>query len=135
MDYSGEYIDTDGGNYTTVRVDPDKIMDELTRCISRLKDRIEKLEAELKEAKDKAYRDNEMKRMSESLEEAKEMLHRGFPITKDEFDDIKRWERRWIESTGRRGCHFNYIFCPTELGIWGVVEAPDGERFTFRDIG
>lgn len=54
--------------------------------------RIKYLGEENKKLKDEHYKDSEMQRMKTELEKAKDDLHRGFPISKEEEEKIKEWQ-------------------------------------------
>ena len=54
--------------------------------------RIKYLGEENKKLKEEHYKDSEMQRMEAELEKAKDDLHRGFPISKEEEEKIKEWQ-------------------------------------------
>ena len=109
--------------------------------------RIKYLEEENKKLKDEHYKDSEMQRMEAELEEAKDNLYRGFPISKKEEEKIREWELKHdaekhglktmeqrLRAGGCIGGRLTYHFVPTSIGVIGEVECSCGERFTFQDI-
>ena len=135
MIYSGEYGDGS-------RVNPDPIMDELNKCIQHLKNRIEDLENELKKVKDETYKDTEIKRMKEELDNIQSERFYGFDISREEYEKINSWKNDWFNRKrggnhymGASGGGFTYKFVPTGLGTSGKIIATDGEEFVFQEIG
>ena len=105
------------------------------------------LEEENKKLKDEHYKDSEMQRMKTELEKAKDDLHRGFPISKEEEEKIKEWqlkhdaEKHGLKTMEQRlragGCcggRYTYQFVPTSIGTIGEVICSCGEKFTFQDL-
>lgn len=54
--------------------------------------RIKYLGEENKKLKEEHYKDSEMQRMEAELKKAKEDLYRGFPISKEEEEQIRKWQ-------------------------------------------
>ena len=54
--------------------------------------RIKYLGEENKKLKDEHYKDSEMQRMEAELKKAKDDLYRGFPISEKEQEKIREWE-------------------------------------------
>lgn len=109
--------------------------------------RIKYLEEENKKLKDDHYKDSEMQRMKTELEKAKDDLHRGFPISKEEEEKIKEWqdkhdaEKHGLKTMEQRlragGCcggRYTYKFIPTSIGVIGEIICSCGEKFTFQDL-
>lgn len=109
--------------------------------------RIKYLEEENKKLKDEHYKDSEMQRMEVELKEAKDDLYRGFPISKEEQEKIREWELKHdaekhglktmeqrLRAGGCIGGRYSYHFIPTSIGTIGEVECSCGEKFTFQDL-
>ena len=109
--------------------------------------RIKYLEEENKKLKDEHYKDSEMQRMEAELKKAKEDLHRGFPISKEEQERIREWQlehdavkhglktmEQRLRAGGCIGGRLTYHFIPTSIGNIGEVECSCGEKFTFQNF-
>lgn len=105
------------------------------------------LEEQNKKLHDEFYKDHELQRMKNDLEEMKEDYLRGFPISKKEQNKIDEWIERHekeahncytFENKLRRGgCiggTYTYHFIPTSIGTIGIVKCNCGAEFTFQNI-
>lgn len=139
----GEYWTNDITVY-----DFDKCIDALKQRNDDQISRIKYLEAENKKLKDKSYKDNELKKMKDSLEQMKKDYWRGFPISEDEEKSINKWkENHETEIHGvttlnqklkRGGCiggNYSYHFIPTSIGVSGKIKCSCGAEFEFCEIG
>ena len=54
---------------------------------------IQKLQEQLKDAKDKAYKDKELAAARDAIKEMNEKLSHSFEVTKDEWDAIHKWQQ------------------------------------------
>lgn len=121
--------------------DKEKLLNEIKGQLDYYENRINQLMESNKKLKDDHYKDLELTRMKEELESMKASFHRGFPISEEEDKAIRAWEDEWFEKKrggdkylGAIGGGFTYEFHPTGIGTVGTIIAPDGERFTFREL-
>ena len=110
----------------------EKAIDEHLNAIKRnllsKEDTIACLRKELKKAKDEAYASEEMTRMKEELDRARESLYRGFPIDEDEDEHIRDRQHRHetLYHKNPKGYHgaigggYTYKFYPTSIGVIGT---------------
>ena len=125
------------------------VKSELDSCVKRVSDRfatleetINNLKAENEKLKLEHYKDDELKRLSEELKQARDDLSRGFEISKEEFDAIHAWKVAHENEkhggypcySGAIGGQYDYIFTPTSIGDVGEIRCTCGETFRFRDL-
>lgn len=87
----------------------------------RLREKVNYLESE-------NYKDEELQKMKAQLEKIQENYRRGFPITKEEFDDINKWKKNHDATEhgnvdgyhGAIGGGYTYEFIPTSIGSFGT---------------
>lgn len=133
----------------------DRVFDPgLERCFETIRTalaqnarRIQYLEEENKKLKEEAYRDKELARMKELLEEARKDLSRGFDISEAEEKAIDEWIEKHeakkrklktpyqrMKAQGVSGGRYSYHFYPTALGTAGVIRCYCGAEFEFMQI-
>lgn len=61
-------------------------------------------------------------------------LMRGFPISEEENERIKRWKAEHKKVCSCGGC-YEYRFVPSPLGDSGYILCSCGAKFVFREIG
>ena len=74
------------------------------------------------------YKDEELQNMKAQLEKIQEDYWRGFPITKEESDDITKWKKNHDATEhgnadsyhGTIGGGYTYEFIPTSIGSFGT---------------
>ena len=145
----GEYstYDTETGEFTQVY--------ELEKCLRAIRVRnsdnerhIKYLEEENKKLKENNYKDEELSKMKQQLDEMQKDYWRGFPISKDEENAIEEWKKKHDEDVhglttnnlrmkaeGVSGGRYSYHFVPTALGTSGVIKCSCGAKFEFQEIG
>lgn len=87
----------------------------------RLREKVNYLESE-------NYKDEELQKMKAQLEKIQEDYRRGFPITKEESDNIYKWKKNHdaTEHGNADGYHgtigggYTYEFLPTSIGSFGT---------------
>ena len=86
--------------------------------------------------KGEAYKDEELAKMKEQYEKMKADYYRGFAISKEEEEKIKKWKETLPDAnTGAIGGRFTYQFICTSIGNIGTVkDSVTGEEFTFREL-
>ena len=101
---------------------------------------IEKLEKENKALKDEHYKDEELKRIQEELTSLRRARYRGFPISEEEQEKIKEWQRKHdkevhsVTNVTAIGGKYTYEFIPTSIGTFGSVKCVCGAKFDFQEI-
>ena len=145
----GEYgtYDTETGEFTQVY--------ELEKCLRAIRVRnsdnerhIKYLEEENKKLKENNYKDEELSKMKQQLDEMQKDYWRGFPISKDEENAIEEWKKKHDEDVhglttnnlrmkaeGVSSGRYSYHFVPTALGTSGVIKCSCGAKFEFQEIG
>jgi hypothetical protein len=109
--------------------------------------RIDRLVKENKSLTDEYSKDEEIQKMNQQLDNMREDLRRGFPITEIENERIKTWKNEHEEKVhgitksskkmrygGTIGGSYTYKFTPTSIGVFGTVECSCGERFDFSEL-
>lgn len=107
---------------------------------------IEKLEKENKALKDEHYKDGELQRIQEELTSLKRARYRGFPISEEEQEKIKKWQKEhdkevhgvtdikgYLTKAGAIGGDYTYEFVPTSIGTFGSVKCTCGAKFEFQE--
>lgn len=127
-DYWGGY---NGQNYDGMTKEEtiDKFCFNIKANIMTREETIQRLQDELKAAKDEAYASEEMQRMKEELERTKKAYYRGFPISEQEQEQIRAWQKKHDVVAhnnpkhyhGTSGGGYSYIFYPTAIGTSGVI--------------
>lgn len=87
---------------------------------------IRNLKAELSALKEEKWKDEELQKMQNELKAARSDMSRGFPITKDELEQINKWKK--LHDTeihnnpdgyhGTAGGGYTYEFYPTGIGTF-----------------
>lgn len=106
-------------------------LDAVKELFKEKEDKITSLKAENERLKSENYKDEELAKMKAKMEqamqqrkEAYDAMYRGFPISKEEQDDINNWMRAHDITThgntkgyhGAIGGGFDYVFTPTSIG-------------------
>ena len=99
----------------------ERLCEELIRKFNSQEEKM----AELKAENDRLYKN----------------IGRGFPITEEEDQDIKKWIKNHVEEkhsghfyVGAIGGMFSYNFLPTSIGTIGEIKCSCGETYTFREL-
>lgn len=133
------------GKYTDV-----KPLDDLFRGIKAHINSVEQrnayLEEENKKLKDEHFKNEKLNEIQNELDAVRESLYRGFPISKEEDEKIKKWIQKHEEechganyskgkyrNVGAIGGAYTYEFVPTSLGTIGTIKCTCGAKFTFSD--
>ena len=129
-------------------------VDNLEKCFESIREtvdgkdaRIKYLEKQNKELLDEAYKDNKLKEMQDELNRMRADYRRGFPITEDEENAIKKWcdehdrkkhglktDKDKMKAGGCIGGRYSYELTPTSIGIIGEVKCSCGKKFCFREL-
>lgn len=127
--------------------------DEIIRAIKQRNEdnlqTINRLEEENEKLKEEIWKDEELQKMRQELEDMREEYYRGFPISKKEDESIKEWikeheakvhgldtlEKR-MKAAGVSGGGYTYKFYPTAIGTSGeIICNRCGELFEFCGLG
>ena len=110
-----------------------EVYNEYERVLSENK----RLVAENNELKSGAWKDKKFAEMANRYDEMSEDISRGFPVTKEESEAIKKWmEQHEKQYTGTIGGRYEYRFFPTSIGVCGkVVDTLTDDSFTFQELG
>lgn len=131
-----------------------KSLDNIKSYCDDLESRIESLEKENRELRDEHYKDLELQKMQQELENTQRKISeirksslRGFPITEDEETTIEKWKEDHdrdvhglstpdlrYKAGGCSGGRYTYKFVPTSLGTIGKVICSCGAEFQFQDL-
>lgn len=96
------------------------------------------LRTENRKLKEGIWEKEYVKETMEAYNRMKADYYRGFPISEDEWEKLKEWQKQYINSDtniGAIGGMFTYKFTPTSIGTSGVCIAPNGDEFEFQTIG
>lgn len=106
--------------------------EEAIACIRReinfLRSQNKRLLEENKELKNEHYKDEELSKMKDRLDNMYKEYCQGFPITDEEEREIQKWKNRHF------GGDFAYEFISTEIGIVGIVKYSCGDEFVFKKL-
>lgn len=134
-----------------------KSNEDLLKAISTVleeKDKeIERLTAENEDMKSEYYKDEQILKMQQKIDEMKEKVNvlrkssmRGFPISEEEEKKIAEWQKKHLKkkhwdkehdcpkSAGAIGGRFSYHFIPTSIGVIGEVKCSCGKKFCFQEL-
>lgn len=123
-----------------------ELLDQISTEVDIKDTLIKLLQDENKRLKDNNYKDVELLKLKSELEKVKKDLHRGFPITEEEMDKIKDWEKKHeenvhglktledrLKSQGCCGGTYEYKFIPTSIGVYAeVICSRCGDKFVFQ---
>jgi len=128
------YDEEEGCSHRIERLD-DAIRSIQVRFTDLTKE-VEELRDENKHLKNEHYKDEELRRMKQELDNARIDLLRGFPIFPHEKEIIDKFV--FAHSTDpkhpAKGVSFYYTFTPTEVGIFGKITcAYCGETCCFQE--
>lgn len=109
---------------------------------------LERLREENKRLREEYSKDEEIQKLQAELKAAKENASRGFIITEEQQEAINEWKRKHEEemhglktlddklsNRGAIGGNYQYIFTPTSIGVSGVIRCSCGAEFEFQEIG
>lgn len=105
----------------------DERIDNIKQFILILVHNNDRLQKKFNELYDEKWADKTLQDMKKELEQTKQNMHRGFPITKAEEKKINNWILKHDEEIhnnfnhyhGASGGNYEYSFYPTGLGTIG----------------
>lgn len=134
--------------YDGVWTDVIKTEDAVRAILCRHKhdlDTLERLEEENKKLKTEAWKDEELLKMKNQLDDVMAEYRRGFPISEEEEKRIQEWRNahdkeahgldtphKQLLAGGTIGGRYSYHFIPTLIGVSGTVRCNKcGAEFEF----
>lgn len=121
-----------GETYDVIRTEKDleQLMILLRGNILSRERNLEELRAELKHRKEEVYRDEEVARLQEQVDQYWEQLRYGFGVTKAEHEKVYQWQKNHdaTEHKNPKGYHgvsgggYSYVFYPTGIGTFWHCE-------------
>lgn len=125
----------------------DKALSIIQQNVERLKQENQRLREENSKLRDEAYKDNELIKMKTELDSFKREYYRGFPISKEERQQIAEWKEKHeaeahncyslgdrLRRSGTIGGSYTYEFIPTSIGTVGKIKCSCGAEFTFCEL-
>lgn len=105
----------------------DEAIDVVQMLFETANEEIDNLRSELAALKEEKWRDEELQKMQSELKDARSDMSRGFPITKDELEQINKWKKLHDTAIhnnpdgyhGTFGGGYTYEFYPTGIGTFG----------------
>ena len=143
----GKYYAYDkNGEYTEV-YDLEKCLKAIRVRNERNEEFIKELVEENKRLKSDYYKDEEIKKLQNKIDDLNADYNRGFPITQKEEAKIKKWMKKHDEEVhglikdddrlragGCIGGRYEYVFLPTTIGTIGKVKCSCGSEFVFQEM-
>lgn len=118
-------------------------IDDVTKVYNSQKAKIKNLQEENEYLKTKAYKDEEIKKLTDKIEQLRDEQYKGFFMSQVETEAAMEWQKAHIQDVhdghsyaGAVGGLFSYVFTPTGIGICGEIECNRcHERFCFCELG
>lgn len=142
-----KYHTFDHGRYVEV-VDVDTICDSIRHLVDRAERQAAYATSEMDKLKQENWKDEQLQKMQDELDRAKQDYYRGFPISEKEHEAIQAWKDQHytnqhhapdiesrIRMQGVSGGLFSYIFLPTSIGTSGVCRCNSCYRKAIDKVG
>lgn len=122
-------------NYRVIfGLDISKQLQDIKEKYDYLLEKNDRLQAENDRLKGAHYKDSELAVMKEKCERLEKDLLRGFPISEEENEKIKKWyDFHKMENPQREHGCLEYRFTPTAIGTFGTVICACGVQFLFQE--
>lgn len=124
----------DNVNVNELEYQSQNIVNDLLKRLRQLELSVENLKKENAELKSEHYKDEQLSNMKDKLNKMEKDYYRGFPISKEEEEQINKFQDKYRQYYGAIGGAFTYRFTPTSIGVIGEVIAPNSESLVFKDL-
>ena len=135
------YSTTIDGKFVMVH-DLEECLQSIRIRNERNEETIKRLSEANKKLKEEHYKDEEIQKMQQKLDQMSADYRRGFPISEKEKEAIDAWKLAHEEEVhggnsyaGAIGGRYSYHFVPTSVGTSGVIRCSCGAEFEFCEIG
>ncbi len=116
-----------------IRQKCDDLKETIGMIIDSLNCRIRNLEEENKKLYDEHFKDKALSEMQSYINEMTDDLNRGFPISKEDYQALSKWQSDHIRDAHNNNWYagtWEYTFIPTSVGTFGkCICGKCGEKY------